>query len=330
MKKILALVLASIFLTALPAGCSAATSGAAKTVKTGMAFVTALDKSTGAGTGDGSARADACIAAVTVDGAGKIVRCALDLMEMTAAFDSAGQLKTAPDAKFQTKNEQGADAGLKALTDYFAGKTAEQVKATAVDSAGNATDGKLKEKVTFPVTGIIAAVAKALDGAQDLGAAAGDRIGTGISANIAYSNNAGTANPAVPDGGKNYGNALFYTTIAAATTDKNGKITSCLTDGLQCAVSFDATGKIVSDLTKVPPTKNERGSDFGMKAFSSISREWFEQTAAIGKYVKGKTVKEIDGIALKDDTTPASEDMRATVTVKFAEFKKVLVKAATQ
>jgi hypothetical protein len=328
MKKITALLLVLIFALALFAGCASNTAASSKAVKTGLAFVTLLDKSSSDGTADGVAQADSYIAAVTVGSDGKLVRCAVDLAQTKGSFNTSGQVVTPLDTKFQTKNEQGADKGMEALNKYLVGKTADQIKAVKVDGAGLPTDNALKSKVMFPITGYIDAVTKAIAGAQDLGAAAGDKLGVGVETNIAYSNNAGVENPANP--GNKDGNVLIYATFAAATTDKDGRITSCLADGWQGAVSFDETGKIVSDLTAVPVTKNEKGNDFGLKAFSSIGKEWFEQTAALGLYAKGKTASEIAGIAVKDDTSPASEDMRATVTLKIGEFKKVLVKAAAQ
>jgi hypothetical protein len=105
-------------------------------------------------------------------------------------------------------------------------------------------------------------------------------------------------------------------------------ITSCLADGFQCGINFDASGKITSDLTSVPPTKNETGNAYGLKAGSSIGKEWYEQTAAFAEYVKGKTAAEVEGIAVNADTSPSSSDLRATVTLKIGEFKKAIAKAA--
>lgn len=341
MKKITALLLVLMLIPALLAGCAANTAGGKpKPVKTGMAFVTSVDKSKDAGAENGVAQADSVIAAVTVDEAGKIVSCVIDMAETKGNFDAAGQISTPLDTKYMTKNEQGADYGMKkasgigkewneqaaALAKYVIGKTAEEVKGIAVDATGHATGADLKASVTISISGFTDAVAKAAANAKDLGASSTDKLGVGVETNILYSNLAGAENPANP--GNTNGNIIIYATFAAATTDKDGKITSCLADGFQCAVSFDETGIIVSDLTAVPTTKNETGDAYGLKAFSSISKEWFEQTAALGTYVKGKTAKEIGGIAVREDTSPESTDMRATVTLKIGEFKKVIVKAA--
>jgi hypothetical protein len=339
LKKITALLLVLILVLAL-AGCASNTSATPKAVKTGMAFVTSLANSKDAGAEEGTAQADSIIVAVTVDESGKIVGCVIDMAQTKGDFDATGQITTPLDTNFLTKNEQGADYGMKkasgigkewneqaaALAKYVIGKTADEVKGIAVDGTGYATGSDLKASVTISIAGFIDAVAAAATNAQDLGAMSTDKLGVGVETNIAYSNNAGVENPANP--GSTDGSVIIYATFAATTTDKDGKITSCLADGWQCAVGFDETGKLVSDLTAVPPTKNGIGNDYGLKAFSSIGKEWFEQTAALGQYVKGKTAAEVDGIAVKEDTSPESEDMRATVTLKIGEFKKVLVKAA--
>ena len=340
MKKITALLLVLIHIIVLAAGCGGSTTGGkAKPVKTGMAFVTSLDRSKDAGAEDVAAQADSVIAAVTVGEDGKITGCVIDMVETKGGFNAAGEITTPLDTKFMTKNEQGTGYSMKsasgigkewneqaaALAKYVVRKTAEEVKGLP-STDWRATGLDLKASVTISIAGFIDAVVKAAESAQDLGATSADKLGVGVETNILYSNDAGVENPANP-GSKN-GNVLIYATFAAATTDKDGKITSCLADGWQCAVSFDETGMIVSDLTAVPPTKNETGEGYGLKAFSSISKEWYEQTAALCRYVKGKTAEEVGGIAVREDTSPESEDMRATVTLKIGEFKKVIVKAA--
>jgi hypothetical protein len=320
MKKIPALLMVLTLILALLAGCAANTAGGKpRPVKTGMAFVTTLDKSKDAGAENGVAQADSVIAAVTVDEAGKIVGCVIDMAETKGEFNQAGEIVTPLDTKFMTTKEQGNEKDMTALAAHFVGKTAEEAKGIIIAETSDGKDVTLKTSVT-------AAVSKAAQNARDLGAMSTDKLGVGVETNILYSNLAGAENPANP--GSTNGNVIIYATFAAATTDKDGRITSCLADGFQCPISFDETGKLVSDLTAVPPTKNETGDAYGLKAFSSISKEWYEQTAALGTYVKGRTAKEVEGIAVREDTSPEAEDMRATVTLKIGEFKKVIVKAA--
>ncbi|NLL39427.1 MAG: hypothetical protein GX254_07580 [Clostridiales bacterium] len=344
MKKLLFLLPAVLYLVLLT-GCQAGNSpdvsssptvsaqvmAEARPVKTGLAFITSLDKSTSAGESDGFAQADSLIAAVTVDGDGRITSCVIDAVEIKAFFDSSGRIVTALDTDFPTKNEMGREYGMKEasaigkewneqaafLAEYLIGKTADEIKGISVSEKGYAEDTDLRASVTISMGGYIDAVLKAMENPRDLGATTADKIGVGVVTNIIYSNNAGAAN----------GSVLVYSTFVALTTNTEGRITSCIADGFQCNVNFNASGKIVSDLKAVPPTKNETGYDYGLKDFSSLGKEWFEQTEALAQHVTGKTAAEIESIAVREDTSPASEDMRATVTLKIGEFKKAIAKA---
>jgi hypothetical protein len=340
-----ALFMALLLVFTLLTGCAAQTPAAspsaappqassepAQAVKTGLAFVTTLDKSKDAGNEDGLAQADAVIVGVTVDSSGKILRCVIDMIETKASFNTSGKITTPLGTAFMTKNEQGAgygmaeasaigrewDAQAAALSDYVVGKTADEIKGIAVDETGHAAGSDLKASVTIAIAGYLDAVLKAVENAHELGASASDSISVGVETNITYSKNAGPAS----------GSVLIYATFTAITMDGGGVITSCLADGFQCAINFDASGKILSDLSAVPSTKNETGNAYGLKAGSTIGMEWYEQTAAFAKYVTGKTAEEVAEIAVNADTSPASSDLRATVTLKIGEFKKALAKAA--
>jgi hypothetical protein len=329
MKRLAFSLLIFLSIAAILSGCSRENSGSrqsgseAKHLKTGLAFVTSLDGSADAGQSDGFVQADSVIAAVTTDDAGKIVGCFLDLVRTKAFFDSSGRIATPLDTVFPTNIELGQKADASegdkewfkqavALADYFTGKTADEIKSIPLDNTGCASDPDLKALVQFPIDDFISAAVKAAAGAKDLGASEGDRIGAGAQTNILYS------------GG---GNVLVYATFAAVTSDSENRITSSAADGFQCSVGLDRSGKIQSDLSAVPPTKNETGDAYGLKGSSSIGREWYEQTAALSEYVKGMTAAEIEGIALRADTSPSSSDLRATVTLKIGEFIDVFVKA---
>ncbi|NLL73792.1 MAG: hypothetical protein GX237_09735 [Clostridiales bacterium] len=64
-----------------------------------------------------------------------------------------------------------------------------------------------------------------------------------------------------------------------------------------------------------------------MKAASPIGKEWFEQSEAFSKYIKGKTVSDVTGISLQGGY-PADEDLTATVTMKIGDFIKVVEEAS--
>lgn len=123
------------------------------------------------------------------------------------------------------------------------------------------------------------------------------------------------------------GVAQIDSTIVAVTVDSEGKIVECIIDAAQTKVNFDATGKITTDLNAEQKTKDEQGSGYGMAKASKIGKEWNEQTAALAKYVVGKTIDEVKGIKLTDDGKAADADLSASVTVSIAGYLEAIEKA---
>ena len=105
-------------------------------------------------------------------------------------------------------------------------------------------------------------------------------------------------------------------------------ITSCYIDAVQANVDFDAAGVITTDLTAVPPTKNELGDNYGMGQISPIGKEWNEQVAAFCAYVTGKTLDQVAGIAVTEKGAAADADLAASVTIAIGEFQALIAKAA--
>jgi hypothetical protein len=355
MKKTLALLLVVVLALALFAGCGAKTTtepsaapspsesaapsasaepsdAAPETVKTGLAIINSVAKSTDAGEKDGLAQADSIVVAVTVGADGKIVDCVIDMAQTKVNFNTSGELVTPLDATFKTKNELGAEYGMgkassigkewfeqaAALADYVIGKTADEVKGIAVDEEKHPTDADLKASVTVSIGGYVDAIVKAIANAQDLGASAADQVSVGTVTNIAKSKNAAADAE---------GLAQIYSTYTAITTNDAGVITSCIIDASQSNVNFDATGKLTTDLTVAPQTKNELGDAYGMKKASTIGKEWYEQAAAFAAYVTGKTAAEVQGIAVSEGLA-TDADLKASVTVHITDFQAIIAKAA--
>jgi hypothetical protein len=358
MKKTLALLLTIVLAAALLAGCGSntatttpsaapsaapassaapsasasapASADAAAPVKTGLAVITSVAKSTDAGDKDGLAEADSTIVAVTVGADGKIVSCVIDSAQTKVNFDKTGKLLTALGATFKTKNELGTEYGLgkasgigkewneqaAAFAQYVVGKTAEDVKGIAVDAEGKATGADLTSSVTIHVGDFISAVAQAVSTAKDYGAVSTDKLGIGTVTNIEKSTNAGDKD----------GLAQVYSTYTAVTSDASGKITSCIIDASQANVNFDKTGKITSDIKAPVPTKDELGDKYGLKKASSIGKEWNEQAAAFAQYVTGKTLDEVQGIAVNAGV-PSGADLTSSVTIHIADFQAIIAKA---
>lgn len=162
-----------VFLGAgLLAGCGKAKP---EKVKTGLAVITAVDKSTNAGTGLGRAQIDATVVAVTVDSKGKIAKCVIDAVQSRIDFDASGKITTPLATEFPSKNELAEGYGMKrastigkewheqaaAFAQYVTGKTPAEVAGIAVDAAKRPVSRDLLATVTVGIGDFQAALAKA-------------------------------------------------------------------------------------------------------------------------------------------------------------------------
>ena len=333
MKKIVTVLLCLSMVMTMLAGCS--TSGSGATAKTGLAVITSVAKSTNAGAeGDGLAQTDSLVVAVVVDKDGKILDCKMDSAQTQINFSAEGKLTTDPATEFKTKQELGNDYGMKAqspigkewfeqadaFAKYCVGKTLDEVKGIAINEEGKAGDADLSASVTVHIGDFVAAVAKAVENATDQGAKAGDKLGLAISTTMGQSADA-TADAE--------GLAQAYSYYTVVTTDKDGKITSCILDGSQGNVNFSTTGVISTDITAAVQTKQELKEAYGMKKASGIGKEWYEQANAFTEYCKGKTVDEVKGIAVDAEGKVTDADLAASVTVHVAPFIANVEKAVT-
>ncbi len=349
MRKIISLSLSLIMAITVFAGCgkqsddnnaaNTTTGSAANTtaaidtdsVKTGFGVISSIAKSTDAGEKDGLAQVDSMIAAVTVDKDGKIVKCIIDAAQTKINFSAQGKIITDLKTEYKTKNELGDEYGMRkaskigkewneqaaAYANYVVGKTIDQVKGIAVNEEGTAGDAELASSVTVHIGDFIAVTEKAVLNAQDLGAKAGDKLGLGVSTNISKST----------DAGEKEGLAQAYSMYSVSTFDATGKITSSIIDASQTNVNFSKEGKLTSDLNVAFKTKNELGDAYGMKKASKIGKEWDEQAAAFAKYVVGKSVDEVKGIAVNEEGVTTEAELTSSVTVHIADFQKVIEKA---
>ena len=361
MKKFLAMVLTVVMAVSLLGGCAGAhvhvcptqpiataaptqstestvpqatTAGSSDdAVKTGLAVVTGIADSTDAAADkNGSAVYDVTLVAVTVDDNGVIDSCAIDGIKSTVEFDTKGVITTDLTAAPQTKNELGEAYGMKAyagsayewneqaqaLADYAVGKTVEELKTGAVNESGKAADADLASVATIYIGGYVDAIAMAAETATHLGAHRGDKLVLSTLNGLDSSVNA----EAEKDG-----TAQLDVNVTALTMNGD-TITSCILDGLQAKVSFDATGKITTDLTAAPQTKNQLGEAYGMKAYAGSTYEWNEQAASFAAYVTGKTAEEVSGIAVDESTKVTEADLAASVTIAVGGFQALIAKAA--
>ena len=352
MKKIFAMLLTAAVAVAALAGCAptqvhvcpretgavtetqpAVTEAPAEgALATGLAVVANVGDSVSASAEEeGAAKYDVTLVAVTVDAQGVIRSCAIDSIKSEVKFGADGVITTDLTAEPVTKNELGDSYGMKAyagskyewyeqaqaLADYAVGKTAQELKDGAVNESGKAKDADLAAVATISIGGYVDAIVKAVENAQNLGAEAGDKLV------LATLNSLGSSTAAEAD---KAGNAQLDVNVVALTL-RDGVITSCILDGLQAAVAFDAAGVITADLNAPLKTKNELGESYVMKMYAGSAYEWNEQAAFFSNYVTGKTADEVAGIAVGEKTQPTDTDLASTVTIAVGGFMGLIAKA---
>ncbi len=356
MKKTLILVLALVMALSLLAGCgnnnqpSATPSGetasqsqtttetaSAETaaVKTGLGAVISIAKSTGA-TADaaGLAETDVVMAAVTVGADGKIVDVKIDSLQAKINFDVAGQISTDTATVPETKVEMGAAYGMAsassigkewyeqiaALEDWMTGKTIEEIMAMQLDAEGKTAEADLTSSVTIHVTDYLNAVQKAVANAQDFGQAVSGATKTGIGSNASLASSKSAAADAE-------GVAQTDNVMAAVTVDDKGVIVGVIIDTAQVKIAIDAAGQITTDLSAELKTKVELGAAYGMASASSIGKEWYEQIAALGQWMIGKTIDQVAAIQLDAEGKTTEADLTSSVTIHVSDYIKVVQEA---
>lgn len=324
----------SVVPTEAPAATPApADPSSGEAVKTGLSLITSVGSSTSASAeGDGLAQADITLVAVTVGEDGVIDDCVIDAIQSKVNFDAAGQLITDLSTPVTSKNERGDDYGMRkassigkewneqaqAIADYVVGKTIDQVTGIAVTEDGKAGDADLASSVTMSIGGYLDGIQQAVANAQHLGASKGDTLVLTSTTSLTDSKSASAEED---------GLAQAYATVGALTMNGD-TITSMVIDAVQASVNFDTAGQITTDLTAAQPSKNQLGDGYGMRDFSSIGKEWYEQAAGFAAYAIGKTPAEVSGIAVTEDGKAADADLAASVTISIGAFQTLVDKAA--
>lgn len=121
------------------------------------------------------------------------------------------------------------------------------------------------------------------------------------------------------------------TVMAAATFDQDGKVVSVVIDNGQTRVNFDADMK-VTNKSDTFTTKVEKGDQYGMKAASSIGKEWYEQIAELENWMVGKTVAEIKAMKVMERdashlNVPDVPELTSLVTITVEDYIAAVEKA---
>ena len=173
MKRVLALALILVMIFTL-AGCGATA------VKTGLGVVTSTAKSKDVSAeAEGVAQVDTIIAAITVDGSGKILAADIDSAQTKVNFSAEGKVTTELGADVPTKTDLGDKYGMKKnsgigkewyeqigeFEKWLVGKTADQVSGMKITD-GKTTEADLTSKVTITITDYQKAVLEAIQNAK--------------------------------------------------------------------------------------------------------------------------------------------------------------------
>ena len=332
MKKVLSLVLCLVLVLSVFTFAAAETAPA---YKLGLGIVTSIGSSADASAEkDGKAQSDSTAVAALIGADGNIVDVALDVAQIKMAFSAKGVVTSDPATEYKNKKELGTEYGMKAaspigkewdeqaafLREYFIGKTVEEIKGIALDEKNHPTDADLTAGCTMAIGDFTSALVFAMENAVDCAAAEGDKLSLGIVTTTGEFSKDAAADAE--------GVCQIDDTYAAITLNAEGAITACALNCSQSKIKFDATGKITSDLAALVVDKKALGDEYGMKKASAIGKEWYEQAAGFEAYAVGKTVEQIQGLAVNEEAHPTDADVVASCSMSIGDFQAAIAKAA--
>ena len=341
MKKILTTLCA----VAMLAGCTAGGSKKSSTNTTSTKEETAATVMVGTGSvtnvvgkinegSDTAAQFDTTFASVVLEG-NVIKYVYFDVAQDKVTYDATGHV-TSDNTTSMSKKDLGDNYGMKdkssikkewfeqveALEKWAVGKTVEEVlnmPTTQKDEKHTVTaDKDLMTGCTISVTGFQQALDKAVKNAVEVKdvASVGSAILTDVSGKDATAEKSGEAKAS--------------STYGVVALDKDGKVVFTQTDVAQNAVKFTTAGALDGEAMAVP-TKAEKKDEYGMKKYSSIGKEWFEQNQAFDEWTVGKTSNEISGMKVTTNeagkTVTADKDLMTGCTMGVDSLQKVTVTA---
>lgn len=130
------------------------------------------------------------------------------------------------------------------------------------------------------------------------------------------------------------GSVAVSVVTASITLDHNKVVKSLKLDKYELDVEVDKNGYIVGDIsTDGVKSAKELAYDYGMKASSKLSLEWFEQVENFENWAIGKTVDELLGMKTTyiDETRPSipnEPDLNVSVSISVGDFLKAIELAA--
>lgn len=121
------------------------------------------------------------------------------------------------------------------------------------------------------------------------------------------------------DGSRGYaedknGRARFSTTYVSAVFGDDGTIMDVKIDEVESNVDFDASGALVNYMGGNVQSKKELGDAYGMKDYSGIGKEWYEQIEYLENWLKGKKISDLKKAESRSDSSAVSGGMSMPAT----------------
>lgn len=137
-----------------------------------------------------------------------------------------------------------------------------------------------------------------------------------------------TVSPAEDEDNGN-GSAKAAVTTCALLLDHEGKIISVTFDCVEASANYINGGDVTWENNI--RSKRELGSNYGLKKYSSIGKEWYEQVDALEDYCIGKTVSDVSSMQMKEvdgrQGVPAAAELSSSCTISCTQFIAALKKA---
>lgn len=269
----------------------------AKYAKAGLGVVTSMGH-------DDSKQVNTTFVGLGLDSAGKIAWIDLDVAQGTPGGNELTQTKEQRKEDYNMKGSSGIGKEwyeqAAAFEEYCKGKTPEEISKIKVNDEGKPTGTDLNSSCTMAITDFQAAVAKAVENAQDVST---NKLSLGRT--MSYESDT-------------YKEPWTYLTtdLALVATGDDGKIQW---------IDID-TAKIPNNGSQLK-TKTELKEAYNMKGASGIGKEWYEQVAALEEYCKGKTADDIAKIAVNDEGKPTGTDLNSGCTIVVTQFQKAIADA---
>lgn len=115
------------------------------------------------------------------------------------------------------------------------------------------------------------------------------------------------------------------TTYCSLVLDEKNNITDVYFDTTQNSSKFDKTGVLEPLMAKV--SKGKQKEDYGMKEYSGLNKEWYEQKMGLEQYLIGMNIDDALSIQIDEQGKATDEDLMASCTIGVSDFIKALSKA---